>query len=473
MKKMCLGVIFSSRDFFPAHLVIEARKDIISVLDELKLDYVILDEDQAIHGAVQTYQHAKQCADLFKKHRDEITGLLIVLPNFGDEKAVADTVKLSGLNVPILVQAYPDDLDSFDVTHRRDAFCGKISVCENLRQYGYDFSVTDLHTVKPDSESFKHDLSNFAGVCRVVDGLTSLRLGAVGARPNAFNTVRYSEKLLQEAGVSVMTADLSEILGQAFKLGDDDKEVKNKIESITDYIPTNDVPSESIMRMAKFSVVLERWMEELEIQATALQCWNSLQKNYGVNVCTLMSMMSEQLMPSACEVDITGAVSMYALQLATKTPSALSDWNNNYSDDPDKCVLFHCGNWPKSFSPDAKMAYADILATTLGEENTYGAINARILSGPMSFARVSTDDQYGVIRAYVGEGKFTDDRLDTFGSRAVVHVPNLQRLMKYVVKNGFEHHVAMSAAPSADILNEAFKTYMNWDVYYHNSNSPA
>ncbi len=467
--KTCFGVIISSRDFFPAHLVVQARKDILKVLGELKIDYVILDEEQAIHGAVQTYKHAKMCADLFKKHRDKITGLLIVLPNFGDEKGVADTVKLSGLDVPILVQAYPDDLEKFDVTYRRDAFCGKISVCQNLRQYGYKFSVTDLHTVKPDSDNFKNDLIEFAGVCRVVNGLKSARLGAVGARPTAFNTVRYSEKLLQEAGISVMTVDLSEIFGKASKIADDSEDVKNKLKTIMDYVPTNGVPNESLVKMAKFSLVLTRWMEEQEIQATAIQCWNSLQNNYGINVCTLMSMMSDQLMPSACEVDITGAVSMYALQLATKTPSGLSDWNNNYGNDPDKCVLFHCGNWAKSFTPDAKMAYANILATTLGKEHTYGAINARIPAGPMSFARVSTDDQHGVIRAYVGDGEFTNDRLDTFGSRAVVYVPNLQKLLKYVVKNGFEHHVAMSAVPSAKILMDAFETYFDWDVYFHNA----
>jgi L-fucose isomerase-like protein len=180
-------------------------------------------------------------------------------------------------------------------------------------------------------------------------------------------------------------------------------------------------------------------------------------------------MMSETLMPSACEVDITGVVSMYALQLATGTPSALVDWNNNYGNDPDKCVLFHCGNWAKSFTPDARMEYANILATTLGKENTYGAINGRTPSGPMSFARVTTDDQLGMIRAYVGEGEFTDDTLDTFGSRAVIHVPHLQDLLKYIVKNGFEHHVAMSGTSSAHILKEAFETYMEWEVYTHNT----
>jgi L-fucose isomerase-like protein len=353
------------------------------------------------------------------------------------------------------------------VSHRRDAFCGKISVCNNLRQYGYPFSLTDLHTVHPNSDEFKQDFQKFLAVCRVVQGLTSARLGAVGARPNAFNTVRYSEKLLQEAGITVLTADLSEILGETRKFKDDDTDVKRFLERIENYLPSTSVPSESMIRMAKFGLALERWMEELHVQATAIQCWNAIQKNYGINVCTLMSMMSEVLMPSACEVDITGVVSMLALQLATRKPSALVDWNNNYNNDPDKCVLFHCGNFAKSFTPDAKIEYANILATTLGQENTYGAINGRVPAGPMSFARVSTDDQYGIIRAYVGEGEFTDDELDTFGSRAVVKVSNLQSLLRHVSKNGFEHHVAMTNSPSSDILMEAFENYLGWEVYNH------
>lgn len=467
MKKTCLGVVITSRDTFPAHLVIQARKDILDVMSELGLDYITLKPNQAVHGAVQSYQQARMCADLFKKHRDEIDGVLVVLPNFGDEKSVPDAIKLSGLDVPILVQAFPDDMDQLDVSNRRDAYCGKISVCSNLRQYGFAYSVTSLHTVKPDSTSFKQDLARFAGVCRVVKGLRNARFGAVGARPNAFNTVRYSEKLLQEAGISVHTADLSEILGVAAKLKDGDAAVKEQLDKIKAYLPTDGVPNEPLMRMAKFSAALLQWMADLEIQATALQCWNSLQKNYGVNVCGLMSIMSYELMPSACEVDITGVASMYALQLATGTPSAISDWNNNYGDDPDKCILFHCGNWPKNFVPDAKIKYADILATSFGKERTYGAVDGRTPPGPMSFARISTDDQLGMIRTYVGEGSFTDDPLDTFGTQAVVHVPELQKLLHYVVTNGFEHHVAMSSRPSAAILAEAFDNYLGWEVYIH------
>lgn len=467
MTSFTMGVIFGNRDFFPDVLITEARADLAALFAEMGIRGIWLGEAESKLGSVETYADSQKCADLFQAHRREIDGILVCLPNFGDEKGVADTLKLAALNVPVLVQAYPDDLDAFHVERRRDAFCGKISVCNNLSQYGLHFSLTDVHTSHPLSESFKQDLRTFMGVCRVVKGLRNARLGAVGARPNAFNTTRYSEKLLQAAGISVQTVDLSELLGAANRLKDDDALVRERLEAILAYIPTGGVPSPSILRMAKFGVALTRWMQALDIQATALQCWNSIQKNYGINVCTLMSMMSDQLMPSACEVDITGVASMYALQLATDQPAALVDWNNNYAGDPNKCVLFHCGNFAKSFLAEARMAYADILATTLGQENTYGAIAGRVPAGPMSYARISTDDVNGRIRAYCGDGVFTDDALDTFGSRAVVEVHNLQHLLKYICRNGFEHHTAMAAAASAAILAEAFETYFGWDVYRH------
>jgi L-fucose isomerase-like protein len=467
VKRTTLAVIIGNRDFFPDKLVTEARQDILALFDEWDIEPIILAEDDTNLGGVGTWEDAKKCAALFKANLDKIDGVLLVLPNFGDEKAVADTIKLSGLQTPILVQAYPDDLDEFNVERRRDAFCGKISACNNLSQYGYPYSLTELHTDAPTSDTFKADLKKFIGICRVVKGLKNARLGAVGARPGAFNTVRYSEKLLQACGISVTTIDLSEMIGNAGKLVDGDPQVKERLDAIRGYVPTDGVPSPSLIKMAKLGIVIDDWMAANSLSATALQCWNSIQANYGINVCTLMSMMSDKLMPSACEVDITGVASMYALQLASGTPSALVDWNNNYGNDPDKCVLFHCGNWAKSFFPKARMAYADILATMLGPENTYGALAGRVPAGPMSYARITTDDRAGKIRTYVGDGEFTDDPLKTFGSRAVVRVPSLQKLLKHVCKVGFEHHVAMNASHTADILSEAFETYMGWEVYYH------
>jgi L-fucose isomerase-like protein len=473
MARTTLGVIVGNRDFFPDVLVSEARRDLLQLFQELNIEPVILSEEASKLGAVETWDHAKRCAELFRKDRDRIHGVVVSLPNFGDEKGVADTLKLAALNVPVLVQAYPDDLDQLTVERRRDAFCGKISVCNNLRQYGIPYSLTENHTIAPLSDEFRRELGAFVAQCRVVNGMRRARIGAVGARPNAFNTTRYSEKILQAAGISVSTMDLSDLFGRANRVADSDERVRARVDEICGYAAASQVPGSSLSRMAKLAVALLEWMDQNGLDASAIQCWSSMQQNFGVNVCTIMSMMSERLMPSACEVDIAGVVGMYALQLASGLPSALVDWNNNYGGDRNKCVFFHCGNWAKSFLPGIQIGTAPILGTTLGEENTYGAVAGRTPAGPVTFGRVSTDDVNGNIRAYLGEGLFTDDPLATFGSRAVVEVPGLQHLMRYICKHGFEHHAAMTGAHCAGILTEAFDTYLGWPVHLHAPNPGA
>ena len=462
-----LGVIIGNRDFFPDKLVAEARTEILGLFKKLNITPVLLSDADSKSGGVETFAEAQKCATLFKQHADTIDGILVVLPNFGDEKGVAETIKLSGLNVPVLVQAYPDDLNKMDVVNRRDAWCGKISVCNNFYQFGIKYTLTTKHVARPSDESFITDLKNFLPVCRVVKGMRKVRIGAVGARPGAFNTVRYSEKILQRNGISVTTVDLSEILGNANKLGADDNIVKEKLEKIHAYTAIGKTPNEKLVQIAKLDVALADFMEENALDATAIQCWTSLQKNYGCNVCTSMSMMSENMLPSACEVDVTGTLSMYAMQLASGSPSALVDWNNNYADDDTKCVLFHCGNWAKSFLPDIQISTAPIIGTSVGTENTYGALDGRTPAMPLTYGRISTDDCKGNIRAYVGEGELTNDVLNTFGNRAVAQINDLQGLMHYVCRNGFEHHVVMNASKTAGILKESLENYLGWEVYYH------
>jgi len=467
MSKTTLGVIFGNRDFFPDKLVTEARGDVAKVLKAAGVNAVMLGEKDTKLGGVETYSDAKKCAELFRASRDRIDGVWVCLPNFGDEKGVADVLRLSQLDVPVLVQAYPDDLDKLNVERRRDGFCGKISVCNNLIQAGTPFTITTRHVVRPGDESFRKDLAEFVGVCRVVKGLRKARLGAIGARPGAFNTVRYSEKILQASGISVSTVDWSELLGQAERMAEGDKAAKAKLDEIRAYMPSDKVPADRLARMAKLGVVVDKWVGDNELDATAIQCWTSIQANYGINVCTLMSMMSQKLLPSACEVDVTGVLSMYALQLASGVPSALVDWNNNYGDEDDKCVLFHCGNWPACYLPGGEISTAPILGTSVGEANTYGALAGRTPAGPVTFARLTTDDAAGCIRGYVAEGMLTDDKLDTFGSRAVAKVAGLQKLMTMICNGGFEHHTAISQSHCAGILAEAFEKYMGWDIYRH------
>ncbi|MCB9137102.1 MAG: fucose isomerase [Caldilineaceae bacterium] len=463
-----LGVIVTNRNFFADSLVQEGRTQILDALEKLGIDAVIVSPEETRLGVVETWEDAKQCGALFKRHQDEIMGILVSLPNFGNEKGIADAIRLSGLNVPVLVHAFPDTTQQLTVAGRRDAFCGKLSLTNNLYQYGIDFSITQNHVLDPDSDAFARELDKFVRLCRVVKGMRSLRLGAIGARPQAFNTVRYSEKLLEANGISVVTLDLSEVFGWAEKLGDDDRRVVEKLADIRGYARADAAPPPSLVKMAKLGVVIGDWMDEFELDATAIQCWETLQHNYGINACTIMSMMSDRFMPSACEVDIAGTLSMAALQLASNAPAGLVDWNNNYDDELDKCLYFHCGNWAKSLVSEIEIVPAEVLGTTLGEENTWGAVNARSLSGPMTYARIDTDDRRGVIKTYIGQGQFTDDPLSLMsGTKAVVEVQELQALLRYICKNGFAHHCAMTLGHVSDILDEAFNTYLGWETYHH------
>lgn len=469
-ERMCFGIIIGTRAYFNSELAKDVRKQLLKTLADEGYDYVILPEDATPTGSssIETREDGLKCAELFRQNRDRIDGIIVSLPNFGFEIGIINAISVADLNVPVLVQACDDENDKVDLDSRRDAFCGKISVCNNLYQYGIPFTDTTLHTYSIYSELLAKDINKFAGICRVVNGLRHARIGAIGARPAGFQTVRASEKLLQKSGITVVPVDLSEILGAARKIEDTDAELLKKLEEIKCYAAVPKEYSDKLVLQAKFGVAVERWIEANQIDTVAVQCWDSLEQNYGCAACVTMSMLGEKLLPAACEVDIAGAVSMYALTLAAQGQSALLDWNNNFAEDRNKCVCTHCGNFPKSFvRNDLKLGTLGVLGRTLGKVNTFGAVYGKVTKGDFTFFRISTDDTKGAIKAYLGTGEITDDPYGMDGCIAVTKVNNLQTLMKYICKNGFEHHVAMVRNDVKEILNEAIEDYLGWNLYVH------
>ena len=469
-ERMCFGIIIGTRAYFNSELAKDVRKQLLKTLADEGYDYVILPEDATPTGSssIETREDGLKCAELFRQNRDRIDGIIVSLPNFGFEIGIINAISVADLNVPVLVQACDDENDKVDLDSRRDVFCGKISVCNNLYQYGIPFTDTTLHTYSIYSELLAKDINKFAGICRVVNGLRHARIGAIGARPAGFQTVRASEKLLQKSGITVVPVDLSEILGAARKIEDTDAELLKKLEEIKCYAAVPKEYSDKLVLQAKFGVAVERWIEANQIDAVAVQCWDSLEQNYGCAACVTMSMLGEKLLPAACEVDIAGAVSMYALTLAAQGQSALLDWNNNFAEDRNKCVCTHCGNFPKSFvRNDLKLGTLGVLGRTLGKVNTFGAVYGKVTKGDFTFFRISTDDTKGAIKAYLGTGEITDDPYGMDGCIAVTKVNNLQTLMKYICKNGFEHHVAMVRNDVKEILNEAIEDYLGWNLYVH------
>jgi L-fucose isomerase-like protein len=468
MDKQTFGVIVTTRSFFPSHLVRTARELTFALLDRLGFGYVCVGEEDTAYGAIVTHREAQACAALFRQNRERISGILVILPNFGEELGVSDAIEQAGLDVPVLIQACDDDFDRLDMANRRDAFCGKISLCNNLRQRDIKYTLTAQHTCAIDSDLFADDVLRFAGICRVVTGFRGSRIAMLGARPGAFNTVRFSEKILQKHRIAVQTVDFSEIIFNALNYADPAK-VEAKIGEIRNYgsIP-GWISPEVLEKQAKLCLAIAEKVEELDCDASTVQCWDSVQNNYGCATCLAMSMMGEGGKPSACESDVTGAVSMLAARLASGSAPALLDWNNNLRDDRDCCIALHCSNFPKSFfATDVEIEALDVLGSTLGKENCFGAVKGQAAPGRFTFVRLTTDDAAGRLRAYVGEGQLQSEALPTKGGLANVRVDNLQGLLKYICQNGFEHHVCFVRGNVAGILEEALGNYLGADVYRH------
>ncbi len=469
-EQITMGVIYGSRNIFNPALTVSTRQAIEKVLSECGIRVIAPQETNSEYAVVETLADAKICAGCFSQAREEIRGILVVLSNFGDEIGVAETIRRAALNVPVLVYAADDDPTRVDIKNRRDAFCGKLSVCNNLRQYGIAYSLTTNHTSAPDDPLFVQDLLRFKAVCKVVWGLSHARIAQFGIRPSGFQTVRYSEKLLEKSGITVVPVDFATVIAKAQGyLEGHEGELAEYMKGMDAYAAAPaGISLQQRRKQAAFSLAIQSLMEELDCQASAIKCWDSLQYSFGCAACATMSLESEHMRPSACEGDVAGAVSMLALSLATGRPSALLDWNNNYGEDRDVCVSTHCSNFPKDFfSSEIEVSCLDILGNTIGKDLCYGAVKGKVQAGDFTFFRISTDDASGRILCYTGEGQLLDEPFGMDGGIAVCKVNQLPILMNTLCRNGFEHHVAMSRGDAAEILHEAACTYLKWPMYHH------
>lgn len=464
MKNIKLGVIIAHRDVFSEELAVAGRTEISRALQRCQVEYVMLEKNEIGPGIVSNLEQAKACADLFRRHQDEIDGILVSLPNFGDERSVAEAIKMSGLQVPVFIQAFSDKPDQFDLAHRRDSFCGKISISNVLKQYKIPFTLGQMFTTLPEEDQFTRDLEQFLKICRVVKGLRNVRIGLIGARVAPFKTVRFSEKILEANSISVETLDLSELEYIIDHI--DPKAINHWSEKLDAYMTNRDqLPQHTLQNLAKIGAGLDRWMQENLLDAFAFQCWPALQKMFGIFPCTLMSYLSQHLIPGACETDAVGALSMLALQYASGGPAGIFDWNNNWLPDPNQLVLFHCSNSPVDLLQDPKVTYNAMAVEGEGLDNSYATMYGKLVNGDITFCRIHTNDEAGRIESIVGQAKIVPNPPDSFGAIGLLEVPELQDLLRYICYHGYEHHVSITQGNQAEVLHEAFDKYLKWDVY--------
>ncbi|NJN92569.1 MAG: hypothetical protein HC875_00040 [Anaerolineales bacterium] len=461
--KSSFALFFGNRGFFPASLIAQARADLPQLLRSWGHEVIMLDESATRYGAVETREEGECYANFLRANRGKYDGVILSLPNFGDEFGAVTALKEAG--VPILIQAYPDELDKMGPALRRDSFCGKLSVMDVFQQFGVKFTTLKPHVVDPHSDKFRQNIDYFDRVCRVVKGLKNLTVGAIGARTTPFKTVRIDEVTLQRHGITVETLDLAEVIARVKAMSSDSADYQAKADFFKAYVSWAAVPDHAFDHIIKLGLVLDEIIESYHMDAIAIRCWIELQQQLGISPCVLLGALNNDMFPAACEVDLGSAISMHLLSRVSGEPPVCLDWNNNYAGVEDKCILFHCGPAPKAIMQEGgQVTDHTILQTTLGPGCSYGPHVGRIKPMEFTFANLLTHD--GGVNVYVGQGRFTADPVpaDFFGVAGVAEVNHLEDVLMYIGRKGHRHHVNLTRGQYQVALQEALGHYLGYQV---------
>jgi L-fucose isomerase-like protein len=462
-QKSRFALFFGNRGFFPASLQAKAREELPRVLEQSGHEILMLDAETTRYGAVETPQEGQIFANFLRENQGKFDGVILSLPNFGDENGAVAALKDAG--VPILVQAYPDEFDRMGPALRRDAFCGKFSIMDVFYQHNLKFTALKPHVVSPSSDRFKANLDHFDRLCRIVKGFQNLVVGAIGARTTAFKTVRFDEVALQRVGVTIETFDLSGVLARVQAISADDSVYKEKLDVLKAYTTWDGVPDAALDKITRLGVAVDELIAEYSLDAIAIRCWIELQEQLGISPCVLLGLLNNTGTIAACEVDVCNAVAMAALSFASGRPATVLDWNNNYGEEDDKCILFHCGPVPSDLMTD-KGHVSDhlILANSVGENCSFGCVVGRIAPTDLTFGSMMTDA--GRVKVYLGEGRFTEDEIpgNFFGAAGVAEIASLQDVLLHVGMNGYRHHVGVTTGKYVAPIQEALEKYLDFDV---------
>ncbi len=462
MKKQTFALYFGNRGFMPAELIEGARDDMVKAVTDAGYDYIMMDKDATRYGAVETRDEGRLYAKWLKSHEGEYDGVILCMPIFVDENGAIAALQDAG--VPILMQAYPDEIGKMDFYHRRDAYCGKFSVTDVFEQYKVPYTVMTPHVVHPLTSEFAQNLHDFAGICRVVNGMKRFTIGCIGARTTAFKTVRFDELTMQRHGINVESFDLSELFEFVRAKADDDEKILAKKATLENYTDFSNVPEDKKLMLSKISVVIDEYIETYHLDAIALRCWNEMETYLRVCPCVLVSELNDRGIVASCEIDMCSAITMRALSLATEGPAACLDWNNNYGDDPDKVILFHCGSTAQKLMTGKGEVTSHKMFDKGDPGSGWGTNEGRIAAFPMTFSNCKTED--GKITIYFSEGEFTGEDIEKefFGCGGVAKIDNLQKKLIKLARGGFKHHTTVANGHVKMILEEAFKYYLGYDV---------
>lgn len=460
---MRFALLLASRNNLPSATVETARNGVKQAVEKEGHSILEMDSSLTRNGSVETLQEAKNFAKFLQLSEGEYDGVIVSVLNFGEESAAA--FALSGCKTPILLHAISDEIGKMGITTRRDAYCGKLAFMAVFNQFGIPFTAYQPHSTDYHGEDFAAQIRDFADVCRIVNGMRRCRVGTIGSRITSFKTVRVDEITLQKYGITNETFDLTEVILRVNNLKGDDPKVEEKKQQLASFADFTHLPTDKMETLSKLAVALDDIVTTNALNCFSLRCWTELQRLLGVSACTLTSEFSCRGIPVACEGDTINAIALYAVQLATGNPTVCLDWNNNYNQQLDRCVISHCGNVPPCYLKGKHSVEEHTkFKSRMGENCAWGVINGFMAPMRITYGGAMTND--GKLSFYFGEGDITDDQLgpEFYGSGGVLKIDNLQDVLVGIGKSGFHHHINLAKGSGVKALKEAITTYLGYGL---------
>ena len=458
---MTLAVLVANRGFFPSSVIESARAEMKEAIEKAGAKALLSPVELTKYGAVETIADGMAFNEFLNEHRGEFDGLVICLPNFGDENGILEAIK--DLNVPILVQAYPDEIGKMDFSSRRDAFCGKLALGSVFKQLGIKFTSNEPFVMHPLSPEFEKEINYFISLCRTVKGMRHLRMGVFGARTTAFKSVRFDEIALAKHGIDTESLDFSQVLEYYNEVEDNDPQIPIWSEKLLKTSSFENVPPYAIVNLSKLGIAFERIVKDYKLDVVAIRCWSELQHSLKVAPCSVMGVLNESGIPAVCETDASNAILMSALYYASGNPTGCLDINNNFGNENDKCILFHCGPLPISLmTKKGNIEEHKMFVKTQGTNCSWGVNVGVVKPGDITIAGGRTED--GEIQFFAANAEITDDEIENefFGTPGVLRLDNLQKKLKILNENGFRHHAIITAGHHYAVVKEALTKYLGW-----------
>lgn len=458
---MKLALLVANRGFFPSSVIESAYEEMRQAAAKANVELLEIEKDRVKYGAVETTQEGMIYHDFLQEHHGEYDGVIISLPNFGDENGIK--AALRDVNVPVLLQAYPDEIGKMDFANRRDAFCGKLGLCAVFKQMGFKFTSGKPFVMHPLSAAFERELKEFVAVCRIVKRMRYMRLGVFGARTTAFKSVRYDEGAMEKLGCDVESFDMTMVMEKYDEMSADCEQAKHFRSLLIASGDYSDAPEYALDNLSRFGATMKAIIDEQKLDAIAIRCWSELQHLLHIAPCALLGIFNSMSIPAACETDASNALAMMALNAASDLPVGCLDINNNYGEDENKAVLFHCGPLPVELMiRPGHIEEHKMFTKTQGENCSWGVNVGHIKPGVITISGARTEN--GEVHYFVERAEITDDPIEEgfFGTPGVVKMENLQDKLFSMQNEGFRHHAIITPGDHVREVEEALSKYLGY-----------